>query len=216
MKKRKALKKLALFTLLFVLTLLPTSAQAASQKTKALKAYKKFLNKSTVTLAGQTCQMSDAEFAVAYIDNNSVPELFLRANYKYGNNKFSIIALYTYKNGKMKRLYVRDIKLLGSYANSYSYYKKRGIISMKFGHGDYASTTYYKISGNKLVQKLSSSGTYDWQKDKTIYSYSSGASAKKITKSKFNKQLKTLTKSKKATALTLYKNTAANKTNHLK
>lgn len=208
MRKRKTLRTLLLLTVLFVLALAPMNAQAASQKSKALKAYQNLLKKSSVTLSGHKCKLSNAKFAVAYVDNNTVPELFLETYYKIGNNKLYVIALYTYKNGKATRVYTSIAGL--SYYKCY-YYKKTGAFLSYFSYGDYQDYYYYKISGTKSAKRLSKllvQGT-------TATTYY-GASGKKITKSTFNKRLKTLTKSKKATAMTLRKNTRANRTKYLK
>ena len=206
MKRKKTLRNLLLLTVLLVLALAPMNAQAASQKTKALKAYQTFLKKSTVKLSGRTCKLASAKFAIVYIDNDSVPELLVQPYYKMGNNKLSITALYTYKNNKMVRLFVSNNGLTYSKC---SYYKKTGTFLRYISHGDYQSYYYYKLSGKKLTKKLAK----EWEAGKTTYHKASGA---KITKSQFNKQLKSLTRSKKATTIPLRKNTASNRSRYLK
>lgn len=206
MKRKKNLRNLLLLAVLLVLALEPMNAQAASQKTKALKAYKSFLKKSTVKLNGRSCKLSNAKFAVVYIDNNSVPELLVETYYKIGNDKISMNALYTYKNNKMVQLFSVNNGL--AYSRCY-YYKKTGIFHRYISHGDYQSYYYYRLSGKKMTRKLAE----EWEAGKTTYYKNSG---KKITKSKFNKELKTLTRSKKVESITLRKNTASNRSKYLK
>lgn len=206
MKRKKTLRNLLLLTALLVLTLAPMNARAATQKTKALKAYQTFLKKSSVKLNGQTCKLSAAEFSVLYIDNNTVPELLVQFYYKIGNNDLSMTALYTYKSNKMIRLFAVNNGL--TYIKN-SYYKKTGAFLRYTSHGDYQSYYYYKLSGKKLTKKLSK----EWGPGNTAYYNASG---NKITKAQFNKQLKSLTNSKKAVSVTLRKNTASNRSKYLK
>jgi hypothetical protein len=196
-----------------MVAVMPLNAQAASQKTKALAAYTKLLQKTSITIKGDTYKLSDASFAVVYIDNNSVPELFLKLKRKMGNDYLSRIALYTYKNGKAKLAYTESIGLLGDYGNSYSYYKKTGVFRFSFSHGDYRDDSYYKLSGTSVTEKLRKELEYLGNKTNTTYADGKG---KTISKSSYTSQLKKLTKSKKRTSIVLNANTAVNRASYLK
>lgn len=214
MKKMKRLAGLMILTALFMALLLPTDAQAATAKKSALNAYDKLLQKKSYVIEGEKYNLRNSVFSVAYIDNDSVPELLVRIDWRSGNNTLSRLALFTYKSKKVKLLDTRPLGLLGMYGNKYGYYKKKGVFFTDFAHGYYGGRSYYKISKGKLVLKL----------DKNIEMLNSGkskityenATGKKITKSKFNQTLKNMVSSKKATWMKMYPNTASNRARHIK
>lgn len=78
---RFTMKKLFLLLvcMISITAFLPSqSAEAVSTKKKALKAYSKMLSKKTIKRTGHTTMKTkDCKFAIAYIDNNSVPELIV-------------------------------------------------------------------------------------------------------------------------------------------
>ena len=80
--------------------LMPVGVQAASQKSMAIQAYKKFLSNATIPWEDDwTVRASRCSFALAYIDNNNVPELIvsnsLDVPHAGGHGR-----IFTYKNGK--------------------------------------------------------------------------------------------------------------------
>ena len=109
----KIIKRILLSSLLLLLFIPGTQTLAASKKTKALKAYSKFLAKheskflSTIPQYGYYSQtnsekaQSAAYFLLVDLDKNGIPELVTRHIVGY---KFSILYVYTYKNGKVKRV----------------------------------------------------------------------------------------------------------------
>lgn len=83
--------------------LMPVGVQAASQKSMAIQAYKKFLSNATIPWEDDwNVRASRCSFALAYIDNNNVPELIvsnslnsLDVPHAGGHGR-----IFTYKNGK--------------------------------------------------------------------------------------------------------------------
>ncbi len=214
MRKMKKLAGLMILTALFVALLLPTDAQAASASKSALKAYNRLLQKKSYTIEREKYNMTNGVFSVAYIDNDSIPELLVRIDWRSGNNMLSRLALFTYKNGKVKLLDTRPLGLLGGYGNKYGYYKKKGVFFTDFAHGDYGGRSYYKISKGKAALKLSK-GIEMQASGKSKITYENAAQ-KKLTKAKFNQTLKKMVGSKKATWMKMYPNTAASRARQLK
>lgn len=218
MKQRK---KIFLLTLLLLMSMTSLTAQASSTKTKALKSYAKLLSKSKIST--NKLKSSGCSFALAYIDNNSVPELVIKSFQLGSSNGYYVV--YTYKNGKA----VQIGNLLGT---SFGYYKKKGVFrDMRYfthpmgGPGD--QTTYYKLSNGKITSMLSKA-VYEpdpfYKRTKSMYYYyycagSDSSNYKSIKKSNYNSRLKKLIGSKtltKDTKMKFYKNTAANRKKYLK
>ena len=106
-------KKILLVLLLVMLITPGTQVCAASKKGKALKAYSAFLARnestflSTVPRYGyfsktntENTQKADS-FLIVDLDKNGIPELVTRHIVAYKN---SLINVYTYKNGKIKKV----------------------------------------------------------------------------------------------------------------
>lgn len=175
-------------------------AQAATAKTKALNAYNKLLSQKTLKWSDKvTVSTSKCKFAVIYVDNNSVPELFVDGSSASLNHATGFYKLYTYYNGKVKDVCtIRD---------GFSYYKKKGVfVTAAVLHGEYLS--YYKLASGKASLKLRSDTYY-------TTTYYDGA-GKKISKTTFDNRLKSLKGSLKPTSMTCKKNTKANRTKYLK
>ncbi|MCD8013743.1 MAG: hypothetical protein LUG99_11295 [Lachnospiraceae bacterium] len=209
-KRLNRIAKMSLFAILLAasLFLLPgKNVEAASTKTKALKAYSKLLAKSTIEWGdtGYTMDLSECKFQIIYLDDNSVPELLIYGPYTSTDLSSSYqVLLYTYKNGKAK--YVAEF-----YSNV-SYYKKKGIITDQLYTAASTIDYYYKFSGTKVRRKLAKS---IYQMSTYYYTKYSGSEATYITKAKFNASLKKLVGSKKAKTVSYHKNTAANRKKYL-
>ena len=129
--------------------LMPLGVQAASQKSMAIQAYKKFLSNATIPWEDDwNVRASRCWFALAYIDNNNVPELIvsnsLDVPHAGGHGR-----IFTYKNGKVQR--VADLYMDNS---KFSYYKKKGVYADSYAQGG-VTNTYYKLSGITKIKKLS-------------------------------------------------------------
>lgn len=199
MKKVKRLKRLLLATMLFALMLAPLNVSAASQKTKALKAYKSYMAKKG----------SSAKFAVAYLDKDSVPELIY---YVPSKPQYKV---FTWKNGKMKTVFSADYSK--DVSNSYDlthYYKKKGVLRAVpySGAAGISGKGYFVYSGGKYKCRLSRINAFG---EISCYKVS-GMKFTKISASQFNSSLKKLTGNSKVSKLKYYKNTAANRTKRLK
>ncbi|MCD7745908.1 MAG: hypothetical protein LUI13_11635 [Lachnospiraceae bacterium] len=185
---------------IFCLSLLlaPTGrAQAASTKTRAIKAYKTFLKKEQ---KAQGSGASAKAFSLAYVDDNSVPELYYDGT------------LYTYRGGKVVTL----LEPVGSEMIS-GYYKKKGIVTVTYAHTQHAYTIYYKIKGKKATEVLryqwDISSESNWTPVET-YLYKSNT----VTETVFNARLKKLVGSKKIKYFkdSVHTNTASNRKKYLK
>lgn len=193
----KKYRNMILCMMLVLLAAMPMGAQATSKKAKALAAYNTFLAQTT----GKYGKEYD-KFAIAYINNDSVPELVFRDPvYTY---------FYTYKSGKVTLLH-KDLSM-----NVFKYYKKKGMLVRLYVHRGLQTTTYMRLSKGTFKEYL---GTQKYNGETNYFKYvreKSYYTEKLTTKSKFNKLLKKYVGSKKATAFKFYKNTAANRKKRLK
>lgn len=205
-KKMRNKKGMLLLFLMLVFAALPLNAQAASQKTKALKAYTKMMSKSTMRWGTDTyytkVPTKNCEFAIAYIDKDSVPELIVR-NYRDITHIAGYGVVYTYRNGKVQVVSNIDID------DKFYYYKKKGVFVTTYILGGTAEG-YWTLSKGKAVCRLSK----QYRMIDKKYTYF--AASKKISKAKFNAALKKLVGSQKKTAVKFYKNTAAARKKYLK
>ena len=124
------------------------NVHAASAKKKALKAYKKMLSKKKLRInveGANTVRTSKLSFAVAYIDNNSVPELILKRtdDDEIGFNCHDLF--YIYRKGKTKRLTAS----YGNVSMTGYYYKKTGFFEVYEDGDDF----YLKLENGKLNYK---------------------------------------------------------------
>ncbi len=191
---------LTLFLVLLGGGMSPAKASAASSKTKALKAYQTFLKKNSVkwNSSGTTVDPSKCEFAIAYIDKNSVPELVLHATSSV-THVSSYYALYTYRNGK--------VVWVANMTDAAAYYKKKGVYtSYTMLNGEYEA--YYQLSKATSTIKLRTETYYTT----TYYNAETGT---QLTESAFNAQLKNLVGSKKLSQFKFHKNTKKNRAKYL-
>ena len=211
--KRNHVKVAVVLSMLITLILAcGMTSQAASQKTKAMKAYKKMMTDKYIYKENWRMLTKNCHFAVAYIDNNSVPELVVFNDWDiphlggYG-------MLYTYRNGKVQ--YVTGLTL--DEKKTLGYYKKKGILTDAYAQQGMKGVSYLKLKSGKvsdvLYKEYVAKGN-SW-KLKTYYKYAS-KKLTKVTKSKFNKALKSYVGSKKFTKFKFYKNTASNRKKYLK
>ena len=150
-----------------------TVKKATSSKSKALKAYYNFLKSYKFT-----SDYSARGFNLAYINNDSIPELVVfDGDYHAAGGK-----VYAYVNGKVK--YVGEFGEWGGF----EYQEKKGVIrSSYFGWGS-CETTYYKWSGSKLSTIMSSSeiGKFSSNGD---FEYKYYINGKKVTLSKYKSSI---------------------------
>lgn len=205
------MKKWGLFLTVLVCCLFlgdGTRAEAASAKTKALKAYKSMLA-SKAKLEKFGIYRADS-FAIAYIDNDNVPELIVNGA-DFQDTQF----LFTYKNGKIKKVGAYLLQMHD--APPFVYYKKKGVFRAVVYWVESVSQEYYTLKNGKtnlIIFKFKNgydkkeNGWYRWYRDR---------GSKKISKAAFNKLLKKKTGNTKATIIKTYKaNTAANRNKYLR
>ncbi len=214
MKQRKCWRSAVLCILILAMTLCPLEVQAASQKTKAIQAYKNMLSQKTMRWGNddyyKKVPTSKYSFVLAYIDNNSVPELVVTSDYV--THAAGSMVVYTYRNGKIQ--VVTDVNSGNFFADNskFSYYKKKGVFLSCYVMGG-VTDHYYKMSKNKASEKLMADDSLMWGKS---WYKCSGGTNKKITKSSFNSNLKKLVGSTKKTTVKFYKNTSTNRKKYLK
>lgn len=203
----------ALLLLLVVMMWVSPSlnVEAASSKSKAIKAYKAFLSQKTIPWGTDSYYTAvptkNCSFALVYIDKNSVPELVVK-NLHDITHIAGFGVVFTYKNGKVQP--VSNIQLDGKFY----YYKKKGIYAGSYLSSGVLSYSYCKMSGLKSVAKLAE--RKDTFTGKKSYYKANSGSGKVISKSKFNSSLKKLVGSAKRSTAKFYRNTKKNRTKYLK
>lgn len=215
---------LILFLLFILLFSLPTQAartktkhqktnvQQKSRKEKAIKNYK--------TLMKHAKQKSKTvQYAYAYVDNDSVPELFLYTATPRRiacNNKKTdwwtekTIRLYTYKKCKTRLIqefpYSQDT--FGNKKTRYGYYKNTGVFTESFYSADAGCRIRYFYSMARKKRK--ESGTRDLaclfsDKEKYYTVFTKSMKSKTVTEKEYKAFLKKYTKNKKSKTLVFKK-----------
>lgn len=190
-------------SLLMIITavVLPTSVSAKSKKsakTKAMTAYRSYLAANTNTIK---------KFSSVYLDNNSVPELFIVSDDNYAG-------FYIYQKGKVKKIYIN----LASYFwdGKIKYYKKTGIldtVNIKNGIETCGSSKFY---GTSFDPKIYNTMGLEGSSIKPKYYKINKKGSTEISKSTYNSVKKKLTKGKKSSTVKFYKNTKKNRKKYLK
>lgn len=203
-----------------VIAMIPTMpGEAASKKSKALNAYKKKLSQSTVTVIPKgkrvitwddkivtykSSKRANVKFALAYIDNDDVPELILQDTY-YG------YGVWVYTGGKVKCVHWGD-----SYDEPYGYYRKKGMYEdISHSEGTPFGKRFYKFKNNKMTFKLLK-WVYCEGQPEAEYSIISSGKEKYVSKATFKKKLKSYVGNTKVTKITMRKNTSSNRKKYLK
>lgn len=216
----KRFRKMAAAMVLCVVVLCAFSGtvHAASTKSKALAAYKKYLADNVVQRNSRGAIMNSttcaSRFAIIYLNNDSIPELVVeRAGLLYSPY------VYTYKNGKMTAV---EGTMVSASAHLEGYYKKKGCLVLGDESNGYPyhgfSSYYLTLKSGKLSAKLKKQylGTAKKVVEGPNYYYNkkSGVNTypeKKISRATFNKKLKDIVGSRKITKIKLLDNTAANR-----
>lgn len=223
---RKNFEKIIMgILLLSYICILGQPVQAATQKSKALKAYKTFLSKDTVTwhsYSPKKINLKKCKFALAYIDKDSIPELILYSAGNANSHADGYYELYTFKNGK--------VKFVTNLMDGFSCYKKKGIFcAVHEGTGGYARY-YYKLAQGKAVYKFLSvsekKANMDLNGDGRIGVYYDKvtkartplyeSATVRVSKTAFNRDLKKIVGNAKNKTVKYYSNTRANRAKRLK
>ena len=177
MKKMKTFKQqffagTLILLMLFTLFAPAANVNAASKRTKALKAYQKKLTR---------LDSRYNKFALIYLDKDSIPELLITPD-------FSVHAVagevYTYTGGKLKQL-----KYAGSDYGRLIYSKKKSVVSNSAWINGYgAVSTFYRF--NKKGKRTKLKTFEEAYLPKTLYKIN----GKKVSKKKFNSEYKKIVK----------------------
>ena len=215
--------RMMLLLLLTALLLTALSLTAhASAKSKAMKAYKKMLSKKYVVVIPRGTTMdywsssgrkytsskaSTLQFAIGYVNNDKVPELFVRtkSNIPYGKR---CCAVFTCKGKKVYRLYAGD-----SYCFLTGYYKKKGCFCT---YESTDGTPYYRglFQQNKTSAFPAAKILRDPDPEEGYTSYSvNGADCSRAV---YLRKVASLTKNAKVNKLSWNNNTASKRRKKLK
>ena len=159
--------------------------QATNNKKAALKAYYNFLKSYRFTT-----DYSTRGFNLAYINNDSIPELVVfDGDYHAAGGK-----VYAYVNGKVK--YVGEFGEWGGF----EYQEKKGVIrSFYFGYGC-SETNYYKWNGSKL-SNIMSANEKQYFISNGYFRYKYSINDKKVTRSKYESSIAPYEKGLKSLSL---------------
>lgn len=187
----------------------PITTKAASARKQALLEYAQILTQEKLKVSGEEERYVSTKkllFALAYIDNNSIPELIVRAGNKTGFGQEFDTIIYTWRKGQVQRLTVDPF---GEAYQTKEYYKKTGVFIQP---GVYGETMYIKLMQGKTKRKMFSYKDRLEGNGKTKYY---GLHGKKVNRNVFNSQLRKLLKNKKKSKFVFHKNTVKNRKKYL-
>lgn len=225
-KITQKLKRALLIALAFAMLVPPVNGMAATQKQKALNAYKNYLAKSRIILAGEKVRSSETKFALAQIDNDNygIPELIVQKKLP-GVNR-GAFAVFTYSNGRIVRVMNGN-----DYEGFLGYYSKTGVIRTR-DYPPMGKNISYKeyfscLSGTKTITRLRKDHSINPMNDKPCYYYFAGKYDRTKTtnrdgrlnttsRSGFATSLKKITKSKTVVKFRFYSNTSGNRSKYCK
>ena len=180
--RKKNLKSIAVTACFLLIAILITAipSEAASKAGKAKKAYKSYLssimNRSDFKeFAGM--KIGNISFAIMDISGDKVPELIVKESYTAPENYW----VYTYRNGKVKKL-----KSMCYYSGGEidAVYPKKHIIKAYEGDDWFCDNIYYRVTGSKMkVAARTKNGKY----------YVNG---RKVTKSSYQRYVSKIERTK--------------------
>lgn len=212
---KKILSVILSLTMFFSITTVlsvPASVDAVSNRTKAIRAYKKFLKKERKKKESYMYDGNNTieKFSIINLDKNKTPEMVLQ--------KGSLYYVYTFKNGKVKKT---DIDNMYTLDERFYYYPKSGIYTRCSARDGFITTAFVKLTGTKIKYKLSEqtimgSSNYSNDYPSAKYYKITTKGSKKISKKTFKSTLKKLTRGKKGKVAKFYSNTVSNRKKHCK
>lgn len=214
---KRQLRAFLLAMLCIVLVIPAMNVSAATQRQKAIAAYKKYLSQSKVYVMPKGKKYYDysyeertyngtasskAKFSFVNIDNDGVPELVVSAMVS-GIPTYTVL---TYKNGKINRAYYEfEAGFIG-------YYPKTGIfLEIGYTDGTPYNENYYKLKGVKAPEVMSKF-VYGSRPTEAYYS----VGGRDVSIRTFAAKRKSLTGGKSLLKPKVYSNTAANRKLRLK
>lgn len=161
-----------------------TPVQAASSKNaKAHKAYEKQIRKDQ----RKYCPGEYLKYAYKDLNGDGINELITYPGFGY-----CMEILYTYKNGKAKKL------ISVGQGEFEKYYKKKKVLCYGGGHMDHYYQEYYKFEGSKLIKKAYLEESVELIGDEPVSEVRYYVNGKRTTKQKYKSYVKKLTKGDKA------------------
>lgn len=183
------------------------TADATTARSKAMKAYKAFMK----------TRSASERFAVAYIDDDSVPELILDRN-STGSRLSGFGDFYTFKDNRIflidNNLCLHRNKNISYNGSYFKYYKKTGIYLDDDSIQGCRITSYYKFKKTTATCKASKLEYESWTGVEPSNKYKKGS--KTVRKSTYTTYVNKLKKGKSLTNAKLYKNTEKNRNIALK
>lgn len=210
---------IALLIAASLVTIAPQPAHAASANTKACKAYKKLLSKTTMKWGtGRAVSTKQLQFACQDINKDGVKDLVVFN--PDAINWEGYYRIYTYKKGKAK--------LVGAFSDLRVCRNKNFFRDSWYRTGAGAAYSYYRLGKDGKVKELASYATQDmYEPDAKIakvkrnsdgvptYYYACKVNGKSVSYSKCMAKIKSLKKGSKDT-LKYHVNTAKNRAKYLK
>lgn len=183
-----------------------TFSNSIDRKEDALTVYRHILSDSHIDWGGEWVSLDDSAFALAYIDNDDIPELIVRQfNTSHAQGYY---ALYTYVNGRVKfAAYLMD---------GVSYFSRKSMLArVHAGTGGYetfygkygktgVSDYIYSVDEGSLMKDLNHDG-------KIGMAYMDSKTEKWIRKTRFNTLLTDVVGDTKEKVPAFHKNTATNR-----
>ena len=213
--------KSGLLIVLSIALLLPAvSAHAVTPKQQALSAYSRWLSGAKIQVmptgfkdyngvVHAPVPASQTDFAIAYINNDSIPELIVRTSDKH---YFSVL---TYKNGKIVRTFYEN----DMYNTVKGYYSKTGMFVDTRTNRFHINNEYYYIMGTAGVTKRLEASYFKDTGERGYYYYTKNNLVQPVSlknHTEFRNKLLAFTKGKALTPVKYYRNTAANRNSILK
>jgi len=208
------IKRCLLLALTIVILAPAARGFAATPKQEALNAYNRWLSGTMVQVMpkgfGSECDRvssSQVRFAIAYINNDSIPELIVQATDDESQTFQSIL---TYRNGKIVRIYHTHVYI----GLIKGYYSRTGMFLKQNSKSKGKGSDYCVMGTTGVTIRLSILTSVT----PTIYCYiaKNGDLVSLRNHTEFKNKLLTFTKGKALTPVKFSKNTAANRKNILK
>ena len=213
MVKKKNIQKI--FSYVLILTLIiplvfggsVKVVQAASAASKAKAAYSAYLKKTVPWSYSSSMQPGDISFGLIDINNDRIPELYLRKDIWGKDYDYK---LYGYIGGKVKCIYsfIRNSKLQKVYPS-----KDVFLVYGGYSHG-IREYSYYQFNGKKVIPKVRKYKNMRVRGD-SYYINDIAGNERRISKTKYIKEVRKLTSGRAKNGPKLYKNTSSNRKKYL-
>ena len=200
--------------LCMLLLAMAAPVSAATQKAKAMKAYRNFLSEKKIALkvilgedeASAKFKTDKMKFAIIYLNKDSIPELVIDNSANNSGNYYSPFgtAIFTWADGEVQQVYIQD-----SYYQLRKYYRKKGVL-MFVNRAKSSLMVTARIADDEATVVAVKDGSRLYGPD-----YFAGK-AKKISKAQYHKLIKKVIGSRKAVKINYRENTKVNREKYLK